>query len=264
MELSLKKNETEIISIPKKPENELSGGIQMGNLLHDLLENLDFSSIRKSISQEEWVSNHSVYQFIESFNENYGFPNTMFSPLAEIIWKTFRTKIKLGESQDSPVLELASIERDLREVDFYYPIPEEKRESNELFFSNSTIEGWKVEKGFLRGSIDLIFEHNGKIYLLDWKSNILKDYNPEALEKVVLEHYELQFQIYTLATSYWFKINCEEKYQERFGGVIYLFMRGINNNSNRFSTKLNSGVFFKRPSWKEFLDYEKKICLIDY
>ena len=268
LDLSLNLEGTETISMQENSKNELIGGIQMGNLLHELLENLDFSSIRKSLSLEEWVANPSVYRFIESFNDSYGFPNTMVSLLAEIIWKTLRTKIKLGKNPDSPVLELANIKKDLREVDFYYPIPKIKSELDQLFYNYKNIrEGWKVEKGFLRGSIDLIFEHNGKIYLLDWKSNILEDYNPEKLEEVVLEQYELQFQIYTLATCYWFKINFEEKYGERFGGVIYLFMRGMKNNYSNFdksSTELNSGVFFKKPSWKEFLDYEKKLCNMDY
>ena len=35
-----------------------------------------------------------------------------------------------------------------------------KSELDQLFYNNKNIrEGWKVEKGFLRGSIDLIFEH---------------------------------------------------------------------------------------------------------
>ena len=82
-----------------------------------------------------------------------------------------------------------------------------------------------------------------------------------------MEQYGLQLQIYTLATCYWFKINFKEKYEERFGGAIYLFMRGIgsnSNNSDRSLTQSNRVVFFKRPSWEEFLDYEKNIFLIDY
>ena len=89
------------------------------------------------------------------------------------------------------------------------------------------LEGWNVEKGFLRGSIDFVFEHDGKIYLIDWKSNLLTGYNPESLEKEVMEHYLLQLQIYTLAISYWFKLDGREKYENRFGGVFYIFLRGM-------------------------------------
>ena len=131
---------------------------------------------------------------------------------------------------------------------------------------SSTNNSWRLNRGFLRGSIDYIFEHNGRIYLIDWKSNILNDYSPEALKKVVMKDYNLQLQIYTLATCYWFKINLEEKYKNRFGGTIYIFLRGIKNhsyNGEKYSNVKNSGVFFMKPSWKEFLNFEKNFSKIN-
>ena len=42
-------------------------------------------------------------------------------------------------------------------------------------------------QGMVRGSIDLVFRHNGKYYLVDYKSNFLgstlASYNQEALKK---------------------------------------------------------------------------------
>ena len=117
------------------------------------------------------------------------------------------------------------------------------------------VDGWKVEKGFLRGSIDFLFEHKGLIYLLDWKSNLLSDYHVETLEQEVKQHYELQLQIYTLATSYWFKLDSEEKYNEKFGGVLYIFLRGMPQHK---------GVYFKRPSWQDLKEYENRLRLENY
>jgi exodeoxyribonuclease V beta subunit len=100
-----------------------------------------------------------------------------------------------------------------------------------------------------------VFEHDGKIYLIDWKSNLLTGYNPESLEKEVMEHYLLQLQIYTLAISYWFKLDGREKYENRFGGVFYIFLRGMPNNE---------GAYFTRPGWNDLLDYEKRLSLENY
>ena len=242
---------------------ELSGGVKMGNLIHDLLENLDFSSIRSSKSVDEWTNESTIRRFFESFNNNYGFPNSDFYPIAKIIWKTLRTKIKLGNSPESPVIELASIKKDLREVDFYFPIPNFDKNSKELFGAKtSSNDCWSLKRGFLRGSIDYIFEHQGRIYFIDWKSNILNDYGAEAIKKVVIKDYNLQLQIYTLATCYWFKINSEEKYKKRFGGATYLFVRGIKKHSYNEKKFKNSGVFFMKPSWKELLDFEKNFSMI--
>ena len=125
----------------------------------------------------------------------------------------------------------------------------------------------------MRGSIDFLFEHETKIYLLDWKSNLLENYDQQTLASEVMQHYELQLQIYTLATSYWFKLDSAEKYNEKFGGVLYLFLRGMaqNNGSSDGTGKPDDtknsggeGVFFKRPSWAELKGYENRLSLENY
>ena len=59
-------------------------------------------------------------------------------------------------------------------------------------------------KGMLKGFIDLVFEHQGQYFILDWKSNYLgdsvSDYHGDALNNAMAEHrYDLQYQIYALA-----------------------------------------------------------------
>ena len=65
----------------------------------------------------------------------------------------------------------------------------------------------------------------------------------------------LQLQIYTLATSYWFKLDSKEKFEKNFGGVLYIFLRGMLKRE---------GVFFFRPGWNDLLDYEKILSLEKY
>ena len=170
------------------------------------------------------------------------------------------TPVSLGTDLDSEKVELSSCEKYLREADFYFPIPSKGTfESKDLKVLKKEAElklyDWNVDKGFLRGSIDFVFEFKGKIYLIDWKSNILKDYHPKTLEKEVSKHYMLQLQIYTLATSYWFNLNSKEKFEKRFGGVLYIFLRGMLQKE---------GVFFFRPVWNDLLDYEKILALEKY
>lgn len=64
--------------------------------------------------------------------------------------------------------------------------------------------GFQTVQGMLKGFIDLVFEHQGKYYVLDWKSNHLGDdvavYHGEALKSAMADHrYDLQYQIYALA-----------------------------------------------------------------
>lgn len=75
----------------------------------------------------------------------------------------------------------------------------------------------------LKGFIDLSFEHNGKFYLIDWKTNVLEDYTPESLQKAMFEHdYLLQGKIYATAFTRYLKLYGNHS----FGGVFFLFVRG--------------------------------------
>jgi exodeoxyribonuclease V beta subunit len=238
----------------------LPGGIQTGNMLHELLEHIDFNIILASRSAQDWLGQAQVRELIDSIRERYQLSAETVPTIAEIIWSTLRTPVRLGSGPDATKVELASCEPYLRETDFYFPIPGKgtvKNKDTDTLNNQSVmkLEGWNVEKGFLRGSIDFVFEHDGKIYLIDWKSNLLTGYNPESLEKEVMEHYLLQLQIYTLAISYWFKLDGREKYENRFGGVFYIFLRGMPNNE---------GAYFTRPGWNDLLDYEKRLSLENY
>ncbi|WP_217555232.1 exodeoxyribonuclease V subunit beta [Vibrio metschnikovii] len=112
--------------------------------------------------------------------------------------------------------------------------------------------GFYPVQGMLKGFIDLVFEHQGKYYLLDWKSNHLGDeigaYHGERLKAAMVEHrYDLQYQLYALALHRFLRSRLADyDYQRHFGGVYYLFLRGIDGQSEH-------GIFFNKPS-SELLD----------
>ncbi len=83
-----------------------------------------------------------------------------------------------------------------------------------------------------KGFIDLIFAHAGKYYLLDWKTNYLPSYEPDFLEKAMREHdYHLQAAIYSEAFFRYLKIMEDGDCEQKFGGVFYLFVRGMTPKS---------------------------------
>ena len=103
-------------------------------------------------------------------------------------------------------------------------------------------------RGFLRGFIDLVFRHEGRYYLVDWKSNHLgwqlENYRPAALAGVMrASHYHLQYHLYTLALHRYLKVRLMDyDYERHFGGVYYLFLRGICPGRDT-----ESGIFAARP-----------------
>jgi exodeoxyribonuclease V beta subunit len=85
----------------------------------------------------------------------------------------------------------------------------------------------------LKGFIDLVFEFEGRYYLVDWKSNLLgnrvEDYGPAALASEIRHrHYYFQYQLYTAALDRYLRLRLPGyHYDQHFGGVYYLFLRGI-------------------------------------
>jgi exodeoxyribonuclease V beta subunit len=102
--------------------------------------------------------------------------------------------------------------------------------------------------GVMRGFIDLVLEWQGRFYLVDYKSNHLgdrvEDYRPEALAAAIGQHrYDLQYLIYTVALDRYLRHRLPDyRYERHFGGVYYLFLRGMRpEHGPRF------GVYHHRP-----------------
>jgi exodeoxyribonuclease V beta subunit len=103
-------------------------------------------------------------------------------------------------------------------------------------------------KGFLRGFMDLVFMHEGKYYLIDWKSNHLggsvEDYGQDALLKsVIRDNYILQYHLYTVALHQYLRHRLKGySYDDHFGGVFYVYLRGVDPSRGP-----EYGIFRARP-----------------
>ena len=100
-------------------------------------------------------------------------------------------------------------------------------------------------RGFLKGFIDLVFEHEGRYYVADYKSNWLgpgdADYTPQAMRDAVLEHrYELQYVLYLFALHRLLRARLPDyDYDTHVGGAVYVFLRG--------GASASRGVHLERP-----------------
>lgn len=87
--------------------------------------------------------------------------------------------------------------------------------------------------GYLSGVVDIAFEHEGRWWVMDWKSNHLghddQDYAPEALSNAMMQaHYTLQYHLYCLALHRHLMVR-QPGYDpaRHWGGVGYVFLRGV-------------------------------------
>ncbi|ABR74546.1 exodeoxyribonuclease V subunit beta [Actinobacillus succinogenes] len=98
-------------------------------------------------------------------------------------------------------------------------------------------------RGMLRGFIDLVYRHDGKYYLLDYKTNLLPAYSEERIRTDIQQHYyDLQYLLYSLALHCFLQRRLPAyDYETHFGGVIYAYVRGMDGSGK-------TGVFTTRPA----------------
>lgn len=98
--------------------------------------------------------------------------------------------------------------------------------------------------GLLTGFMDIVLAHQGRYYVLDYKSNKLPSYDKDSLVGSMLSHrYEVQYTLYILAVHRLLKSRLPNyDYEQHMGGALYLYLRGID--------QAGQGVYFKRPSYE--------------
>jgi exodeoxyribonuclease V beta subunit len=94
--------------------------------------------------------------------------------------------------------------------------------------------------GMLKGFTDLVFECQGRYWVLDYKSNALGPgdaaYTQPAMAAAMAEHrYDIQGAIYLLALHRLLRARLGERYDPaaQLGGAVFLFLRGIGNEATR-------------------------------
>ena len=96
-------------------------------------------------------------------------------------------------------------------------------------------------QGMLTGFMDLVCEHDGRYWVVDYKSNWLTAYDSAALNAAVLDkRYDVQYVLYLLALHRLLQSRLPGyDYDTHIGGAVYVFLRGIHSEG--------AGVHAMRP-----------------
>lgn len=142
---------------------------------------------------------------------------------------------------------LADLTQYQAEMEFWFEVAEVAVTRLDRLISNWVLPGQSRPAlapqqlgGMLKGFIDLIFEHEGRYWVADYKSNWLGPddsyYSTAAMQAAVLEkRYDVQYVLYLLALHRLLKARVPgyaddpiNGYEQYVGGALYLFLRGIN------------------------------------
>lgn len=232
-------------------------GANAGSCLHWILENLDFSQ-----------AVHEQVEAIEQGLDRYGIALEWTDVVVNWMQQVLNTPMSLAQEQFA-LKDLAESNK-LVEMEFYFSFEQLSPDilRNALLMSGidnnqfnlSLFEDKQYLAGIVKGFIDLTFAHQGKFYVLDYKSNHLgqsyDDYQTEAMALAMSDHnYQLQALIYTLALHRFLQQRMNNyHYDQHIGGAVYLFLRGMSGDGSQDSDKRGVyDVLFKREVI-EYLD----------
>jgi exodeoxyribonuclease V beta subunit len=219
---------------------DLPKGAALGNVVHALLENVPFAALATGSGYENLLQQQCAWFGVE------------VSPgrLATLLQKVVQTPLPLADSSAPFSLAALNPSEIIREMPFYFQLQAGSTEQiNSILAGSPTVTPVtpRALQGYLTGFVDLICRYQGKFYIMDYKSNWLgnhlPDYGPEGLEQAMRDHnYGLQYWLYTLVLHRYLQNNGEQyDYAAHFGGVMYLFVRGME------PTLPGSGVYFDLP-----------------
>ncbi|NBV87514.1 MAG: exodeoxyribonuclease V subunit beta, partial [Verrucomicrobia bacterium] len=231
--------------VPSTPEPPLPedvsihafpSGAAAGTCLHAIFEHADFGDPAS-------VDAETQRQLLIA-----GFANhRAASSLADAVKAVLAAPLGFGFS-------LRETEASRRKVEVEFDLPMARLNSRELQTALSEtgmlVPHFGDREGLLTGIIDLVCEHHGRFFLIDWKSNRLgqaaADYTPLRMEEAMQQnHYLLQLHLYTLALHRHLAARLPGySYETHFGGAVYIFARGID------PAHPSHGLYEYRPEWK--------------
>lgn len=232
----------DIFSFPK--------GAKAGSCLHECMENIPLESV-----SEEHIKN-TVMEKLDKYSFDRQFSGAVAENLKIILTRELTDGICLN-----------GITEYVHEMEFHIrsSVFASKKLSEIIalggandFASACSVLDFTSQSGFLTGFADLIFCHNGKYYILDWKSNHLGNtpghYSAERMhEEMMKSHYYLQLYFYTLALHMHLRNTLPGySYGTHMGGGIYVFMRGVENSGE-------NGIYTHRPPESVITEMERAV-----
>ncbi|MGZ8184805.1 MAG: exodeoxyribonuclease V subunit beta [Methylobacter sp.] len=214
---------------------QLPRGSHTGNVVHDLLENCAFADLaeRKDISEQR-----------DKACRRYGLKLEQPEVIDELLQAVVSTP--LSETGHDFCLKNLPERKCLKEMPFYLSMQTmDARQINHILQNVPVFQPLTGKQmcGYLTGFIDLICEYNGRYYVMDYKTNGLTGYSHELLTQAMREHnYGLQYWLYSVVLHRYLQTRLPQyNYETHFGGVRYLFVRGMQPELAM------SGVYQDRP-----------------
>jgi exodeoxyribonuclease V beta subunit len=217
------------------PMHGFERGADAGSFLHELMEwaaNEGFAAIAEDEARvRDMVARRCSVRGWSHWIE----------PLTAWMLELVRTPLRLPEIEGEPVapIAFAALGSYMAELEFWVTAHAVDTRELDALVTEFTLDGearpaldTATLNGMLKGFIDLVFEHEGRYYVADYKSNWLGPddaaYTAAKMRAQILHsRYELQYVLYLFALHRLLKARLPDyDYDQHVGGAVYLFLRG--------------------------------------
>ena len=224
---------------PTAPWHLFPRGALAGNFLHDQLEWLAAERFQwpPTVSQQGMPGDSTHSALVQRLRQRAERAGHALHADGLVQWLQAVVSMPLR----GPGVALSGLETLLPEMEFWVPVPDLQVAALDGLCNLHLLAGQprpplvaRQLHGMLMGFADLVFEHQGRYWVLDYKSNHLgadaSAYHRTALQAAMAQHrYDVQAVIYLLALHRLLRQRLGSAYQpeQHLGGAVYLFLRGI-------------------------------------
>ena len=109
-------------------------------------------------------------------------------------------------------------------------------------------------QGQLVGSLDVVIEHDGRWYVMDYKTNQMDADTHQAMtDKILEKRYDLQYSLYLLALHRLLKLRLPDyDYDQHIGGALYFFLRLVDQPG--------AGLYHDKPPRQFIEELDAHFC----
>lgn len=205
------------------PAGDVPGGPRAGQAMHALLEEMDLDAARGIAFDAWWTPSRQGW--VAQVLDRFGLDRAFAEPAGRRAFQAVHAPLPARDGAAAPLLvhDAGRLAREMEFLGAFFDTPD-----------------------FATGAMDAVFQRDGLTYVLDWKNDLLASYAPASLASHISHRYAVQVRLYTWVILRWLRIETEAEYETQFGGLHYVFLRGLPGE----------GVWFHRPTWTDVQDWK--------
>jgi exodeoxyribonuclease V beta subunit len=221
---------------PHDDLDDLAGGAETGIFIHALLETLPLETLRATPApeREAWCARDDVRAIVEPLLRRHGRDPDELRPALRLAHAALTAPLPVV---GGTLAGLPQAAHSAREMEFLFPFPP---------------EAGGPARGFVKGFVDVIFEHDGRSYFGDWKTDRLPAWDADTVAAHIEVNYALQERLYALALVRMLGITDAAAYEARFGGTLYVFVRGLGRSP--------AAIRGRRPAFDDIARWQRELA----